>query len=433
MLWEHHDPVGADDRGLTSCTLPGALRNPERSSFLAVGGRARAVPRRLGPRRRPRPERRGRAVRRASRSTRRSTPSKVASDGNPPIGGDGGFAGSVRSLFNEGDRSSTATTSPIRSCCATATRTRRTRPTPASDHVPVLTSGGLFGTASRHDVLPDLPTWSSPGYVWAPSLLQRGDDVRALLHDPQRELGRGVHLVRARRRARRPVRRLDVRLRSSARPTVARSTPSPSSTPTAPRTCSGRTTTARPGSWPSSSRPDGLSPRRADPAARGGGPTLGGRHRRGADDARGRRAVLPLLLRQRLGHRELRDRLRGVHVADRPVRQAERRPVAHGHARPRRARAARRSSPTRRATPGSRSTPGSAARSATPRARGTSSSSASPSPPGSTRPHQPQRVTHSRSGVERPAQCGSSDAETISGGGRSVRRRWRSPRPGCWS
>lgn len=94
-------------------------------------------------------------------------------DGNPPIGGDGGFAGDVRSLFTGGQ--------PVVYChdfadpfvlrngdsyFAYSTNT-------GDDQVPVLTSGGLFGTAARHDVLPDLPSWSSPGFVWAPSLLRR--------------------------------------------------------------------------------------------------------------------------------------------------------------------------------------------------------------------------------------------------------------------
>jgi beta-xylosidase len=95
--------------------------------------------------------------------------------GTPPIGGDGGIAGKVRSLFTEGQ--------PVVYChdfadpfvlregdayYAYSTNTEE-------DHVPVLTSGGLFGTASRHDVLPELPKWSSPGFVWAPALLKRGD------------------------------------------------------------------------------------------------------------------------------------------------------------------------------------------------------------------------------------------------------------------
>ncbi len=90
----------------------------------------------------------------------------------PPIGGDGGFAGKVRSLFNEGDVvycHDFADPFVLRdgsSYYAYSTNT-------GDDHVPVLTSGGLFGTARRHDILPKLPAWSAPGYVWAPSLLAR--------------------------------------------------------------------------------------------------------------------------------------------------------------------------------------------------------------------------------------------------------------------
>jgi hypothetical protein len=104
-----------------------------------------------------------------------SDPSKVASDGNPPIGGDGGFAGDVRKLFTNGQPvvycHDFADPFVLRSGDSYEAYSTNT----GDDHVPVLTSGGLFGTASRHDVLPDLPKWSSPGFVWAPSLLPRGD------------------------------------------------------------------------------------------------------------------------------------------------------------------------------------------------------------------------------------------------------------------
>jgi Glycosyl hydrolases family 43 len=44
----------------------------------------------------------------------------------------------------------------------------------AGYHVPVLTTGGITGTGSRHDALPTLPAWSAGDEVWAPSVLQRG-------------------------------------------------------------------------------------------------------------------------------------------------------------------------------------------------------------------------------------------------------------------
>jgi beta-xylosidase len=91
----------------------------------------------------------------------------------PPIGGDGGFAGRVRSLFSRGgpvvychDFADPFVLRDADSYYAYSTNTE-------TNHVPVLTSGGLFGTAARHDVLPKLPAWSAPGFVWAPSLLAR--------------------------------------------------------------------------------------------------------------------------------------------------------------------------------------------------------------------------------------------------------------------
>ena len=42
-------------------------------------------------------------------------------------------------------------------------------------NVPVLTAGGLFGRAKQTDALPQLPGWSQPGRVWAPSVLAVGD------------------------------------------------------------------------------------------------------------------------------------------------------------------------------------------------------------------------------------------------------------------
>ncbi len=91
----------------------------------------------------------------------------------PPIGGAGGFAGHLRSLFNGG--------APVVYCRDFADpfvlRTGDTyfaySTNTESDHVPVLTSGGLFGTARRADALPTLPSWSAPGFVWAPALLPR--------------------------------------------------------------------------------------------------------------------------------------------------------------------------------------------------------------------------------------------------------------------
>ncbi len=38
-------------------------------------------------------------------------------------------------------------------------------------HVPVLATHGLLGSGGRREALPTLPSWSAPGWVWAPSVL----------------------------------------------------------------------------------------------------------------------------------------------------------------------------------------------------------------------------------------------------------------------
>jgi beta-xylosidase len=105
------------------------------------------------------------------RAPARTTPSAAA--GVPPIGGAGGIAGKVRSLFNRGapvvychDFADPFVLRTGSSYYAYSTNTE-------DDHLPALTSGGLFGTATRVDALPKLPVWSGPGYVWAPALLAR--------------------------------------------------------------------------------------------------------------------------------------------------------------------------------------------------------------------------------------------------------------------
>jgi hypothetical protein len=120
-------------------------------------------------------------------------PAKVAGDGNPPIGGDGGFAGAVRQLFTNGQPvvycHDFADPFVLRSGASYDAYSTNT----GDDHVPILTSGGLFGTAARHDVLPDLPKWSTPGYVWAPSLLERGDQY--VLYYTTREASSGSQCI----------------------------------------------------------------------------------------------------------------------------------------------------------------------------------------------------------------------------------------------
>jgi beta-xylosidase len=93
----------------------------------------------------------------------------------PPVGGGGGISGRFRSLFRAG--------APVVHCHDFADpfvlRVGDTyyaySTNSEGEHVPVLTSGGLFGTARKKDALPELPAWSAPGFVWAPSVLQRGN------------------------------------------------------------------------------------------------------------------------------------------------------------------------------------------------------------------------------------------------------------------
>jgi Glycosyl hydrolases family 43 len=91
----------------------------------------------------------------------------------PPIGGDGGLAGKVRSaLRDEGatvychDFADPFVLPVNGTYLAFSTQNE-------DDHIPVLTAGGLFGTARTEEALPKLPGWSSPGQVWAPAVLPR--------------------------------------------------------------------------------------------------------------------------------------------------------------------------------------------------------------------------------------------------------------------
>lgn len=93
--------------------------------------------------------------------------------GRPPIGGQGGVAGKVRSaLRGPGDAvycRDFADPFVLRVGNAYYAYSTNT----ANMHLPVLTSSGLFGTGHRSDALPKLPRWSSPGRVWAPAVLPR--------------------------------------------------------------------------------------------------------------------------------------------------------------------------------------------------------------------------------------------------------------------
>jgi beta-xylosidase len=99
-----------------------------------------------------------------------------AEDGGvPPVGGAGGISGRVRSLFRGG--------APVVHCNDFADpfvlrvddRYYAYSTNSEGENVPVLSSGGLFGTARKRDALPQLPAWSAPGFVWAPAVLQRPD------------------------------------------------------------------------------------------------------------------------------------------------------------------------------------------------------------------------------------------------------------------
>ena len=91
----------------------------------------------------------------------------------PRVGGEGGLAGAVRGALR-GD-------GPVVYCHDFADpfvlRVGSTYDafSTNTDHlmVPVLTSDGLFGTGRRKEALGQLARWSSPGRVWAPSVLPR--------------------------------------------------------------------------------------------------------------------------------------------------------------------------------------------------------------------------------------------------------------------
>ncbi|HEV3133456.1 MAG TPA: glycoside hydrolase family 43 protein [Acidimicrobiia bacterium] len=117
--------------------------------------------------------------------------------GRPPIGGTGGLAGKVRAALRpQGsavychDFADPFVLRAGNTYYAYATNNQ-------DDHIPVLTSSGLFGNAHTADALPKLPAWSSPGGVWGPAVLPRpGGFVlyyTTRAHDPDREcLSRAV-------------------------------------------------------------------------------------------------------------------------------------------------------------------------------------------------------------------------------------------------
>lgn len=93
----------------------------------------------------------------------------------PPVGGDGGIAGKLRSaLRSEGaavychDFADPFVLRVGSTYYAYSTQNE-------DEHVPKLTAGGIFGTARVSEALPQLPAWSEPGAVWAPAVLPRSD------------------------------------------------------------------------------------------------------------------------------------------------------------------------------------------------------------------------------------------------------------------
>jgi beta-xylosidase len=91
----------------------------------------------------------------------------------PPIGGTGGLAGELRGALR-GDGPAVFCDDFADPFVLRVGETYYAYSTNTEDYrIPVLTSSGLFGTADRSEALADLPSWSVPGKVWAPAVLQR--------------------------------------------------------------------------------------------------------------------------------------------------------------------------------------------------------------------------------------------------------------------
>jgi beta-xylosidase len=109
----------------------------------------------------------------------------------PPIGGHGGLAGKVRSALRGEDAAiychDFADPFVLRVGDAYYAYSTENQ----DEHIPVLTSSGLFGTARVSEALPTLPSWSSPGAVWAPAVLPRPDGFvlyyTTRVHNPDRQ------------------------------------------------------------------------------------------------------------------------------------------------------------------------------------------------------------------------------------------------------
>jgi hypothetical protein len=109
----------------------------------------------------------------------------------PPIGGSGGLAGKVRSALR-GEGAAVYCHDFADPFVLRMGKTYYAFSTDNQDrHIPVLSSGGLFGTARTTEALPQVPAWSSPGAVWAPAVLPRQDGFvlyyTTRAHNPDRQ------------------------------------------------------------------------------------------------------------------------------------------------------------------------------------------------------------------------------------------------------
>src|SRR5438445_639472 len=93
--------------------------------------------------------------------------------GRPRIGGQGGLAGKVRSALRTPGDAVYCHDFADPFVLRVGARYYAYSTNTSDDHVPMLSSGGLFGTGHRSDALPRLPGWSPPGRVWAPAVLAR--------------------------------------------------------------------------------------------------------------------------------------------------------------------------------------------------------------------------------------------------------------------
>ena len=100
-------------------------------------------------------------------------PQPTGSAPRPAIGGTGGLAGKVRSALRSESSAAYCHDFADPFVLHVGSRYYAYSTDNQDRHIPVLTSGGLFGTARVSEALPKLPVWSAPGGVWAPAVLPR--------------------------------------------------------------------------------------------------------------------------------------------------------------------------------------------------------------------------------------------------------------------